>query len=395
MAFPSEPANAMAYGHPLVIFLLALMLLIVWRNDPGRPSYLRAFGVGYAAYGAGVTLQTALWPDALALNVLITGGLYMTAVVGLCWGIVALADRKLFLGATLGIVVTVIGVRGYFSVLDANNVIRSVVLQAGVFVLLAQASWLARSLRHGSFSDRVLWWGFMLFCASALLRVALAVQRPATEYGFDTGAYWVVTQLTIYAFSLVLGMSLLASHAGRRIAEEQRASQCDVLTGLLNRRGFAQSLRKMLRRESHYALLAVDIDHFKAVNDTHGHAAGDSVLRDAARLIQDGTRRHDIAARVGGEEFALVMPGAGLVEAHEAAERLRTDFERHKFRVEGQSIRCTVSVGVAVMAGSVPVANGLKFADRLLYGAKNAGRNRVVCADYRQDSGERLVRISE
>ena len=131
------------------------------------------------------------------------------------------------------------------------------------------------------------------------------------------------------------------------------------------------------------SLLIVDIDHFKAVNDTHGHDAGDSVLRELAGLIQaHGVRKNDVCARYGGEEFVILLPGTELAEAVQIAERVRHLVEEHAFGYEGRSLPVTISVGVA--ASDPHTATGaelFKRADGALYEAKRAGRNRVRTHD--------------
>lgn len=167
----------------------------------------------------------------------------------------------------------------------------------------------------------------------------------------------------------------------------QRRADTDDLTGLPNRRALlgAQARDRGTGQPTAVrepaALIALDIDHFKAINDNHGHAAGDAALRQIARLLRETVRSGDVAARVGGEEFALWLPGATLEAAMEIAERLRARVEREPFRWQGQELRLTISCGVAAFPSPVPVADNLmETADAALYQAKHAGRNQVMPA---------------
>ena len=163
--------------------------------------------------------------------------------------------------------------------------------------------------------------------------------------------------------------------------EEQKA-HTDPLTDLKNRRGFDKAMSRL--QDAPCALIAVDIDHFKAVNDERSHAAGDSVLRQIGKLLKDAVRDGDTAARTGGEEFAVILPHADLALGVEVAERLRTQVAAKTFFADGAELRLTISCGVA--ASPVPVAQAANLAataDANLYQAKRAGRNQVVAAAVR------------
>lgn len=126
----------------------------------------------------------------------------------------------------------------------------------------------------------------------------------------------------------------------------------------------------------------VDIDHFKEVNDTYGHAAGDLVLKGVSEIFIHGLRDVDIAARIGGEEFAVLMPNTDVAGAMIVAERLRHNIEMLNFEHEDRNIKITISLGVTECGGKSSIDEMLKRADKALYDAKNAGRNCVkVCLD--------------
>lgn len=157
----------------------------------------------------------------------------------------------------------------------------------------------------------------------------------------------------------------------------------DPLTGLRNRRYLDAHLPRLIARAREHrqplAALAFDLDRFKSVNDTFGHAAGDAVLREFARRLSDNIRSVDLAARLGGEEFVVAMPDASLEDARMAGERVRAAVEAPGFAHEGRPIPVTVSVGVAALRpGDEGPAALLARADAALYLAKEAGRNRVI-----------------
>jgi diguanylate cyclase (GGDEF)-like protein/putative nucleotidyltransferase with HDIG domain len=163
-----------------------------------------------------------------------------------------------------------------------------------------------------------------------------------------------------------------AIEAARQLERLRELAELDPLTGLRNRRGFEQGLAG---RRAPLALLICDLDHFKRVNDTLGHPVGDDVLRRFADLLRTCTREDDAAVRLGGEEFALVLPGVGEREALAVAERLRREVaaEFHEFPVP-----ISVSVGIADAAGASDPESLVRAANRALFAAKRLGRDRCV-----------------
>ncbi len=187
-------------------------------------------------------------------------------------------------------------------------------------------------------------------------------------------------------------LEILANQAAATVQlikdkEQQRQLAVrDGLTGLYNRRAFGELLVSAVSNEDRretgsLGLVILDVDHFKKLNDTYGHPAGDAALRSLARLLDQHLRKGDQAARYGGEEFVVILPGADAERSVGAAERLRSALERHRFVFEGARIPLSASLGVAVFPGDGRDAETLlAAADRALYAAKQAGRNRVMAA---------------
>ncbi|HUL04406.1 MAG TPA: GGDEF domain-containing protein [Gemmatimonadales bacterium] len=164
--------------------------------------------------------------------------------------------------------------------------------------------------------------------------------------------------------------------AARALHEAERRAVIDQLTGLPNRREFER--QRSRKQAAPVTLIFLDLDRFKVLNDTLGHAAGDAALRHVAGLLQAAIRDQDIAARIGGEEFAVWMPQTPLAEGMEVAERIRRAVETTQWRWDGTPRPLTLSCGVATCPDSVAEAANLpSAADAALYRAKQAGRNRV------------------
>jgi diguanylate cyclase (GGDEF)-like protein len=170
-----------------------------------------------------------------------------------------------------------------------------------------------------------------------------------------------------------------------RLAEELRLrAQTDALTGLPNRRHFFEEGLKAAAAAGPDAVLSallLDIDHFKAINDGFGHPVGDEVLRELASRCRGLLRAHDLMARIGGEEFAVLLPGTKPAEAEDIAERLRVAFSGQPVTTEGGPVPVTISLGGAELSAPGESFEGLlRRADIALYQAKHDGRNRVVFA---------------
>jgi diguanylate cyclase (GGDEF)-like protein len=187
---------------------------------------------------------------------------------------------------------------------------------------------------------------------------------------------------------LRIGRSILKFMTGENIEvhyheEIYRLMTVDGLTQVYNRRYFNEALEREFNRSKRYgralSLIAFDIDHFKKVNDTHGHLAGDNLLRHLASAVRSRLRREDIFARTGGEEFAILLPEIALEGARITAEKARRIVEQTPLAFDKQTISCTVSFGVAMSEDADSSAEDLyKRADERLYDAKLAGRNRIV-----------------
>ena len=172
----------------------------------------------------------------------------------------------------------------------------------------------------------------------------------------------------------------------QQLTQLRTEAEVDALTGLANRRSFASTAAKAVARargqQRPLSLLALDLDHFKLVNDKYGHPAGDCVLVVVGRVLEGALRADDLAARMGGEEFAAILPDTTIEQAHTVAERIRASIQNTPIALEtGQTISQTVSIGVAAYHdGEDDLAAAQERADAALYAAKNAGRNRVHIA---------------
>jgi diguanylate cyclase (GGDEF)-like protein len=210
----------------------------------------------------------------------------------------------------------------------------------------------------------------------------LAQQRPETAVGL----YWGHGLLWLPGLGgIIFGFNHLRVAHNRIIT----LMYTDTLTGIANRRIFLESLGASIsfaqRHQTPLSIIMADLDDFKSVNDTFGHNTGDQVLQAFATLLMENSRQEDLAARFGGEEFIMLLPGTGAEEAAVLGERLRRDWKEMNF--QGFSMRVTASFGVAAYQPGNTVDGFIERADQALYDAKIMGKNQVVVGE---DSTEQV-----
>jgi len=165
------------------------------------------------------------------------------------------------------------------------------------------------------------------------------------------------------------------------LTQTKKDASIDFLTRVANRRSFIRALKDFVRdyyeRKYPFALLMVDIDDFKKINDTYGHLCGDKVLRTVAEILKLSLRARDIIGRYGGEEFVIILPGSNLAQAVNVAERLRKAVEEMTIDCNGNPIKVTISIGVATMKDGLNEEKLISLVDKALYLAKKSGKNRI------------------
>ncbi|QDM27097.1 GGDEF domain-containing protein [Tardiphaga sp. vice304] len=217
--------------------------------------------------------------------------------------------------------------------------------------------------------------------------------------GHSGASVWAMIfaiELVLYAVGTVFVIFMLVSE--RAVTVHKVAASCDPLTGMFNRRGFSEATARMIEREAKagrpITVMIFDIDHFKSINDRFGHPAGDEVLKLFANIITQTLRLTDLSGRIGGEEFAAMLP-CNLEEAMNAAERVREAFATCGIEIDDAPVVTTVSIGVAGGPAHTELDVLLAAADTALYDAKRGGRNRVQAAEEQQpvslEQGRRAI----
>jgi len=236
--------------------------------------------------------------------------------------------------------------------------------------LLIQRSIKLKNLGHAIIASALI-----LVSVMSPLQVHFIINLGDPSFAYSLGLIAAAVGFTLVGIGYLSSILISEQHLLQTISTH------DPLTGLLNRRGLDLSIRTMLGRANRskecISVIALDIDHFKRINDTYGHAAGDLALKTLATSLSKKNRASDIWCRLGGEEFGLVLPACPLHVAQKMAETIRQRVEALSTTYEQHTIKFTASLGVASACRSADIDELLKDADKALYTAKNQGRNQV------------------
>ena len=263
-----------------------------------------------------------------------------------------------------------------------------VLLSSGI--ITCYTWWTAHEFWRGRGEPLVSRWPaiFMLFAHGALflLRTPLTSILPWTKQEQIYASVWLtVLSFEALLFTISIAFILLAMAKERTELRHKTAALIDPLTGIANRRAFLQAATELFLRQANHgrplAVLLIDLDHFKSINDRFGHAIGDKILQVFAESASEKLGPHDLIGRLGGEEFAVVLYDASRERALTAAERIRSTFAEVAAVIDSCQVHSTVSIGVVVEHRSpIDITVLLSQADQALYYAKSRGRNRVEVA---------------
>jgi diguanylate cyclase (GGDEF)-like protein len=381
--FASLDAHSLIFAGGVSAFMTMLAMVAARRGFPESIAGLELWGAGSCAQAAGsliLAFRGAL-PDVvtalLGPTLLVLGQALMLHAIRRFHG-----DR--FRPALIYTppVVMLLGA-AFFCFLIDQVAIRAAIYSATSFIPLAlSVHLLATGFRERLRAPARL--SAAAFSVVALLLLYQALHSIVLEIGvLDSRNFSYVLFVALYGGLNVLatfGFLLMANE--RLHAEIERMATLDSLTEVFNRRTFVKlaevELARSARTGSKAAVVFLDMDRFKNINDSHGHAVGDRILLEFVGCTRGVLRRQDVFGRFGGEEFCLLLPETGIEDAVHAAERVRSALERVDLRFDGLSVRCTVSAGVSgTELHGTDFDRMLRGADEALYAAKRNGRNRV------------------
>ena len=367
--------------------MLAAVMLIAWRSF-GRPRHALVWAISFSVATGEWTanLLMRLYADDNALYYAIIAGLSCLSNALIAIGFVqrtrpraSMAPLLIAAAAAALLIAMVSLVMPHHGLRDATW------LFFGGAMLVISAANVAGSLKEASLPERAIAVMLVLFAAIDFGTASIALGQGAAGEGAGMMLFRTVLVL-LYPLAFV-GVGLFAVFL---VAADLAEKMCmlatsDVLTGIYNRRGFQdaaeRALRNAQRQQQSLAVVVADIDNFKAINDRHGHDAGDRALLHFATRLERLVRRGDLVGRIGGEEFALLLVNTRARNAVEVVERIRRDIAA--MPVEGAtSISMTASFGITdLRPGDISLAALMSRADRALYRSKLEGRDRVTSAE--------------
>lgn len=382
----------------LILTIGIVLHFVNWRiHRDSEGAKFWCIGLSVQTTGLFLSASFNVGPDTdaaflFAMNMLVSAGHVL-----MLYGTASFADRPFRLPVYIALLAIMAAGYGWFGLVDPHVMGR--VLTLAAILILTNAFSLTRlwhiARRDGPAGAVVLGAAMVatILVAATLFGLQLA-SGPAVENVYEGGnALIPVAVLTLIAFETTTIFGYLLLSAGFSQARLRELALTDPLTGLANRRAFDREIARRLSARSggqEIALLLFDIDRFKTVNDTHGHDIGDLVIKHLATMARAVSRPRDLVARIGGEEFAIILDDRDSAALEGLANRLRSGVEAAPARVEGLHVPVTISVGCARMMcrDARDVEALIKAADVALYTAKSSGRNRVEVA---QSSGLEAV----
>lgn len=362
--------------------IFSIALLTLWRNNRAL-KYIGVLGLSYAVR----SLCFGIFYFAFSLQNPI---LRYLANIFLLFAImllsVGLSNRRLReprYGALLAIAAITLAPLYYYQFIEPNLLVRVIILNTGLAVLsLLMLSDVAKSPRRSPV-EQVLLGLLLVSCAGYLLRPLFLTASGASSEQFE-GSYWLVVSISDALICAMTAVGVFAVIASDVMDEIKTDAQIDTLSGLFNRRGFEpRALRALEERLAGNppAMILADLDHFKSINDLFGHSGGDLIIRRFSEILKQKAPSDAIMARLGGEEFAVMLPSNASTSAYQLAEELRTAFKQIAFDTVAGEAHPTASFGVAIAREDEGLSSLIERADHALYRAKGSGRDRVDIAE--------------
>lgn len=362
---------------------IALLFVVVWVIDRSRTSSLY-FAGAIACYAAGTIALSVTTTAAFASS--IHGVLFPSAMVLLADGLLHRVGERLTRWVVLGYLVPMIVVVWFFAYVSPLLIGRVVTQNLGTALLLFAVVRQLHKRVPKTGSDRAALIAAVAFVAALAVAVLVAPFSPVpreilTRADLDSYMRTDLELCLIISSTIVLPalmITMLAVTVVDMAQELQSQRDCDELTGLLNRRGFYRRAEAVLRETADCTVILADVDYFKAVNDTLGHLGGDEILIALARILDESPLKGRLVGRLGGEEFAVLLPGTSVESAVEWVEAARVRFAAQSVEISGGVMTVTASFGMAAGRSGARLTELLTAADKALYRAKEGGRNQTV-----------------
>lgn len=368
---------------PATLAVFGSAFVGAWAIERKR-HYLLYLAVACALFIIGACVQIVYWPRDPGLNAVISCAFHNAAVLLASEGLLRRAGKRMGLGTGLAAGTAILGLVWYFYYVDRNLLARIYVMNFGYGAILLWTTWRLRNMWSKRLVDRALFTVLVIFSlqffARTLLTIDFGAPPPGGARGGGQTLFWQALQLSLAVLGAALSVLILAAAVMDVIDDLRHERDTDRLTGVFNRRGFDERARAVLEGQWSVPLSLVlcDIDHFKRINGTSGHDAGDEVLRLFGILLATAAGPGNLVGRIGGEEFAILLQGQTSETALRWVELLREAIYETRFDALDGVLHVTASFGLAEAMERDTLSTLMKRADARLYRAKQSGRNRAV-----------------
>ncbi|OVZ54257.1 hypothetical protein CDO44_26245 [Pigmentiphaga sp. NML080357] len=374
---PFTVDQLIVFGHAAAALLFAGFALCIWNHARSR-RYLLLYALAFGLY-AGAALLAAPQAPVFPLR-LAAATLYVASVLALTRGMLARGEAQTDAAPLTALGIGLFALLAYFDLVERDAAALAYTLGMGTGSLLLLAWMRLSATRPAGLEDRIAHWGLLVLIAGHLLGTALTARTAGGVFPGAGLAQSPDTMLASLGMLVLLGGTQLAAAWADVVTSLKRERITDPQTLLLNRRNFEESGYSDVQRDAARpsALILLDLDHFKQINDSYGHMAGDAALAEVGRIIRQCVRHGDLAWRLGGDEFAVLMSGASSTSAAQAADRMRMLLAQTRVMTPRGTFTLTASFGIAQSRMKEPLYDLFARADRKLYEAKRQGKNRIA-----------------
>lgn len=362
--------------------IFCVALFAIWKNHRTLP-YIATLSVSYATRSLcfGIFYFAFSMSDPVlrfSANVFL-----MLSMLLLSVGLSNRRRQRPRYAALLTIAAITLGSLFYYQFVEPNLLARVIILNSGLAVVsLLMLPDVAKASRRTPV-EQVLLGLLLVSCAGYLLRPLFLIASTAPGAQSE-GAYWLVVSISDALICAMTAVGIFAVIASDLMDDIKSDAQIDTLSGLFNRRGFEPRALDALARQTvdrPAAIILSDLDHFKSINDRFGHSGGDRVIQSFSAVLKESVPGNAVMARLGGEEFAIMLPPGAADAAHPLAEAIRSAFKQVAPGIVSGEASPTASFGIAIARANEELHALMDRADRALYRAKNDGRDCIRLAD--------------
>lgn len=370
--------NYYAFATPMLLGMTTLICVVVWSYYRSH-RYLLWVGISQTLFAVGLTVQMLLHAAQRLHYSPCTTFIYLAATSCLAQAMALRMRKDLDWRPIMAINVLTMAAMVHASHNDFTNVWRLVVMSIYMGLLHGVVLLQLRKCRPQHILDRISVVLYCLFGLSMLLRLLLLPLEISSidAVWLSRHAAWWFTTASLMLLFVGLTSSLTASALIDTTLHLRRERNYDSLTGVLTRRAFEERCAPQPYARQLRALVYADLDHFKHINDQHGHAMGDEVLHYFGQVLQQNLRSTDVIGRIGGEEFAIALHSVDLPHAKKLMARVAKRLEEYRHPAPGVTLHVTASFGLVMVQPTETLDSAMQRADLLLYAAKAAGRNRL------------------